>query len=324
MPKIPPFVITPYLFKLSQDISWHLGSISGAKLGTESIVLRRINNIRTIQASLAIEGNTLDIEQISAIFEGKRVLGPKKDIDEAKNAIEVYRRIAKFNPLSMTDFLKAHKIMMKALVSENGQFRAGNVGIFKGSQVVHMAPPARRVPKLMDDLFDFIKNETTVPWLIKACIFHYELEFIHPFSDGNGRMGRLWQHILLMKENPLFAHIPVETLIKKNQADYYAVLADCDQAGESTKFIEFSLEQILAALKGFQSENARNLVNSPKSRLEYARTKILKKRFSRKDYILLHENISTATASRDLVIGIKMAILEKSGEKNQARYRFLV
>jgi Fic family protein len=322
MTKTPPFKITTDILMLSQKISWELGKIAGSKREGTAVILRRINNVKTIQASLAIEGNTLSTEQITAIFEGKRVVGPKRDIEEAKNALNVYAQISSYDPLSMADFLRAHADMMNGLIADCGKLRVGNVGVFDGSNVIHMAPPAKMVERLMGDLFTFVNRNSDLPWLIKACIFHYELEFIHPFSDGNGRMGRLWQHLLLMREDAIFASIPVETLVRKNQKEYYAILGQCDKEGESTKFIIFSLEQILAALVAFQAESFWP-ESSPKWRLDFASIKLGSQWFSRADYLQIHKDISTATASRDLLYGLKNNTLKQTGLKNQARYSFL-
>jgi len=317
----PPFDITAEILALTQQISRELGKIAGSRKGSAAIILRRINNIKTIQASLAIEGNTLSVEQITAILEGRRVIGPKRDIEEAKNALEVYGQLSSFDPLFCKDLLKAHSIMMRGLIDDGGKFRSSGVGVFAGGVVVHMAPPAKRVPRLIDDLFAFINRNDDLPWIIKACIFHYELEFIHPFSDGNGRIGRLWQHLLLMREDPIFEYIAVETLIRENQKEYYSVLGQCDKEGKSTQFIVFSLEQILAALSSFQAQTA-HIVEGPKERLAFARFKLGTTWFSRKDYLDLHETISTATASRDLAYAAKHKMLKQEGSRNKTRYRF--
>ncbi|MGH7249686.1 MAG: Fic family protein [Minisyncoccia bacterium] len=321
MTKLPPFDITAEILALSQRISRELGKITGSKKDNAAVILRRINSIKTIQASLAIEGNTLDVEQISAILEGKRVIGPKRDIEEAKNALEVYGQLTRLNPLHMDDLLRAHGTMMRGLIEECGSFRSKGVGVFDGSRVVHMAPSAKMVPKLMEKLFAFISANLDLPWLIKACVFHYELEFIHPFSDGNGRIGRLWQHLLLIREDPIFEYVPVETLVRENQKEYYAVLGQCDKEGSSTKFIVFSLEQILAALISFQAQTVR-VTQGPKERLAFARFKLGSEKFSRKDYLLIHDDVSTATASRDLEYGVKHNLLEMEGKRNQAQYAF--
>jgi hypothetical protein len=321
MKKEPPFKITNRILELLQDISHELGILAGAKLDLAPITLRRNNQIKTIQSSLAIEGNTLSIDQITSIMEGKRVLAPKKDIIEVNNAITLYNNLAQFNPLLINSLLKAHKLLMQDLIPDNGSWRNSGVGIFKGNKIAHLAPQASRLPLLMLNLFKFIKQNNNIPWLIKACVFHYELEFIHPFSDGNGRMGRLWQQLLLMKANAIFEYIPVEALIKDNQNLYYEVLAQCDKQGESTMFIEFMGAQILESLKLY-TKNTKTQVNTPELRLKFAQTRLKQDCFSRKDYLLIHKDISTSTASRDLHTGIKQGILICSGDKNQTYYSF--
>lgn len=318
----PPFVITPKIFSLSQEISHILGTLEGARLNITPIKLRKENNIKTIQASLSIEGNTLSLAQVSHIFEGKPVIGPQKDILEVQNAIKTYSFFDELNPLSIKDLLRAHKLLMIELIEEAGQWRSKGVGIFKGSQIKHMPPQAKRVPTLMEDLFRFLKNDKETPWFLKACIFHYELEFIHPFSDGNGRMGRLWQQLLLTKENPIFRYITVEELIKARQGEYYSVLAECDQEGASTKFIEFSLKLILEALQRYRSVTTPT-VHDSRSRLDYAKDKLSGTWFSRKDYLDVFNDVSTSTASRDLLFGVKEGVLKNRSEKNQTRYYYL-
>jgi len=322
MSYVPPFNITSLILNLVKDISHALGRLSGEKLDITPIKLRRMHNIQTIQASLAIEGNTLGIEKITHIFDGKRVIGPEKDILEVNNAIKVYGRLSQVNPLAPEDLLNAHKILMQDLTPQNGEWRMGGVGVLKGNEVVHMAPPAGRVPELMGNLFNFLNENSGITWLLKACIFHYELEFIHPFTDGNGRMGRLWQQLLLMKEDPIFEFIPVEVLIKESQQAYYEVLSQCDHLGHSTPFIEFSLHTILAALKNYYA-TVQPTINDSYTRLLYAKEKLLQGSFSRKAYLSLHKDISPATASRDLLQGLKEKMLGKKGEKNQTFYYFL-
>jgi Fic family protein len=318
---IPPFKITPAIFSKSQGISRELGVLLGQKIANAPFKLRKTNNIKTIQASLAIEGNTLTLDQVTDLFEGKRVVGPAKDILETKNALKVYEDLKAFDPLMVDDLLKAHGLLMSDLVFENGQWRTGNVGVFKGQEIAHMAPPAKRVSALMDDLFHFIKENQDVSWLLKACIFHYEFEFIHPFSDGNGRMGRLWQQLLLMKEDPVFEFIPIEVAIKNNQNAYYDALGEADALGESTPFIEFSLEMIYQALVDYK-KTANPQPMDAFARLTYARALLPQDGFSRKDYLLVHKDMSTATASRDLTFGIQQGLLSAVGNKNQIRYFF--
>lgn len=250
----PPFQITSLILNQVATISRELEILADAQLRAISVELRRQSVIRTIQSSLAIEGNTLSVEKVSDIFDGKKVLGPIKDIQEVRNAVELYGMINEFDALSILDLKKAHGILMKGLVDQYGMWRTRGVGIFKGEEAIHMAPSAKIVPELMDNLFEFIQKDKETSWLIKACVFHYEFEFIHPFADGNGRMGRLWQQLLLMKEDPIFQAVTVESLIRKNQQQYYDVLAACDKAADSTLFIEFSLECILEALRDFKKD----------------------------------------------------------------------
>lgn len=317
----PPFQITSKILKLSQEIFRELGILSGAKLDIAPIRLRRKNSIRTIQASLSIEGNTLNLEQVTDIFDGKRVKGEPRDILEVKNAIELYRDLKKLNPVSQNDLLKAHNILMSNLVTSAGKYRISGVGIFKGKEVAHVPPSAKQVTGLMADLFRFLKEEREISWLIKACIFHYELEFIHPFEDGNGRIGRLWQQLLLIREDAVFEYITVEELIKDNQDEYYHVLSECDKVGSSTLFIEFSLDKVLGALQSYNKATTLSITDAS-SRLQYAVSKLDKKWFSRKDYQEIHRDISSSTASRDLHFGVVHKILHQKGEKNQVVYQY--
>lgn len=317
----PPYELTQEILQYTAKIAHELGMLEGAKLVPFSVELRRSNKIKTIQSSLAIKGNTLSVEQITAILDGAPVLGPRSDILEVQNALKVYDDLKSYNAQSVTQLKKAHKLLMRELIEDNGKWREKGVGVFKGKAVSHMVPPAKRVPQLMTDLFSYLKEDKKTPWLIKACVFHYELEFIHPFSDGNGRMGRLWQQLLLMKENPIFEFLSVEGLIKENQKEYYQVLEQCDEAGDSTVFIEFSLEIILMALQEYTA-HALSPINTPSQRLAHAKHKLDKKWFSRKQYIEVLKDISTATASRDLDHGLTENILEKQGARNQVKYRF--
>jgi Fic family protein len=320
---IPPFNITGTIIQLSEAIAFELGRLSGEKMIVPKLSLRKSNQIKTIQASLAIEGNTLNLNQVTDLLEGKRVLGPAKDILEIKNAGELYANIARINPLDINDLLKAHGVLMNNLICVPGCFRSGNVGIFNGSKVTHVAPSAKRVYVLIEDLFDYIRSTTDYSWLIKSCVFHYEFEFIHPFEDGNGRIGRLWQQLLLMKYHPLFECVPIEVIIKEQQQDYYSALSQSDRMGDSTAFIEFMLKIIHQALK----EYGQDIGRSPKdveSRLSYAKEFIQKEAFSRKEYMDIHRDISQATASRDLLFGVEHNLLLKSGRKNQTLYNWAI
>lgn len=244
----PPFKITSKAINLISQISEKIGEISTLENTERTVQLRKKNRIRTIHSSLAIENNSLTIEQITAIIEGKRVLGPPNEIQEVKNAVQAYELLLSLNPYKQNDLLKAHQLMMNDLVKNSGKYRKGGVGIFDGKEVVHVAPPADRVPFLMSDLFDWLKGTDVHP-LIKSCVFHYEFEFIHPFEDGNGRMGRLWQTVILTEWKPIFAWLPIETLIKENQKLYYKALGISDSNADSTEFIEFMLSIILKTIK---------------------------------------------------------------------------
>ncbi|WP_064428815.1 Fic family protein [Rickettsia sp. Tenjiku01] len=315
----PSFQITNKILELSQDISYELGILAGSKLYSQPI---KNNQIKTIHSSLAIEGNSLSVEQITDIINGKRVLAPEKDIVEVKNAIKLYNNLTIFNPFKIESLLKAHEILMQGLVEDNGKWRKGNAAIFKGTEIIYFAPTARRVSLLMQDLFEFIAQDKQISGIVKACIFHYEFEFIHPFSDGNGRIGRLWQQLLLMQANKIFEYISVESLIRNNQSEYYSVLSKCDKLGESTLFIEFMLDKIVAALRLY-SNNITYEANTPLSRMEFAKVNLIDQWFSRKDYITVHKNISTATASRDLLYGLERKLLISTGDKNQTYYKFV-
>lgn len=239
----PPFIITNKIVDLIANISELIGHISVTNGLSNNPKLRRANRIKTIQASLAIENNSLSLEQVTAILNGKRILGKPVEIKEVKNAYEAYEHLLTYDPYKIEDLLKAHKILMADLVNNYGAFRNSGVGIFNGKQVVHMAPPANIVPELIRNLIDWYKNSTVHP-LIKSAVFHYEFEFIHPFADGNGRMGRLWHTLLLTKWKSILAWVPVETLVKERQEEYYTVLGIADKNADSTCFIEFMLQAL--------------------------------------------------------------------------------
>lgn len=244
----PPYSINPAILSLVAEIAAEVGRL-GALAGSGSVPkLRRENRIRSIHASLAIENNTLTLDQVTSVIAGKRVLGPQREIQEVKNAFAAYEAMTSWKPSALKDLLAAHRLMLKGLADEAGKFRTRSVGIAKGKRIVHLAPPASRVPGLMKDLLGWLKRTDAHP-LIAGCVFHYELEFIHPFADGNGRMGRLWQTLILSQWKPLFAFLPVETVIRDQQAEYYKILAACDKAGNSTAFIEFLLSALVVALR---------------------------------------------------------------------------
>ena len=313
----PPYDITPQILKLISSISEKIGEVNANYLNKQSPQLRKENRIKTIHSSLQIEGNTLTEEQITALLENKRVVGPRKDVIEVLNAIKVYDRLDSYKFSSEKSFLSAHQVLMHGLVEDAGKYRNKGVGIVKGSKVEHVAPPYELVPFLMNDLFDYIKDSNELT-LIKSCVFHYELEFIHPFIDGNGRMGRLWQTLILMDEYPVFEFLPFETLINANQKGYYKSLALSDNSGKSTIFIEYMLGVIDRSLESLLNYNNRILKDI--DRLEYFISLGIKE-FTRKDYMNVFKDLSTATASRDLKKGIDLNYFRSEGEKNKTKYK---
>ncbi len=312
----PPYDITKRILKLISSISEKIGEVNANYLSKQSPQLRKQNRIKTIHSSLQIEGNTLSEEQITALIENKRVIGPEKDVLEVLNAIKVYEKLEEFKFSSDKSFLKAHFQLMNGLIESAGKYRKQGVGIVKGTKVEHIAPPFENVPYLMKDLFEYL-NDVEELTLIKSCVFHYEMEFIHPFLDGNGRMGRLWQTLILMTEYPFFEFLPFETLISKTQDEYYESLALSDQSGKSTYFIEYMLEVIDKSLENLLSYNNRILKDI--DRLEYF-SKLGIKEFNRKDYMNIFKDLSSATASRDLKKGIEMNLFESIGNHNKTKY----
>ncbi len=315
----PPHTITENIVQLIASISEKLGEISATHLYKPPTELRKKNRIKTIQSSLEIEGNTLTEEQIMSLLNNERILAPKKDIVEVQNAIKVYEQLRRFNPNKLTDLEKAHGLLMQGLIQEAGKPRLKNVGIVKDKKVEHIAPSGSMVRGLMNDLFNYLKTDKDIT-LIKSCVFHYELEFIHPFLDGNGRMGRLWQTLLLMQQYPVFEYLPVELLIKENQKAYYKALSKSDKAGNSTPFIEFMLNIILQALKDLLQ--TQNRILTVKDRINLFKDKAGKSLFSRKDYLNHFKKIAQATASRDLKWAVEQKILLKFGKNRLTKYKY--
>lgn len=315
----PPYNLTDKIMHLVASISEKIGAINANHLYKPSTELRKKNRIKTIQATLMIEGNTMTEDQITAILENKRVIAPQKDILEVQNAIKVYQQLNSFNPYKLKDLELAHQILMSDLINEAGKLRSSNVGIIKGSKVEHIAPSGDIVRGLMNDLFAYLKKDKDLI-LIKSCVFHYEFEFIHPFIDGNGRMGRLWQTLILMQQYPVFEFLPIESLIKQKQAEYYAKLSLSDKLGNSTPFIEFMLQIITDALNQLLQTQNKNL--SQEDRIYLFKEKIGAKHFSRKEYLHHFKNISAPTASRDLKWALNEGILIKNGEQRLTQYAF--
>lgn len=262
----PPFHTTDRITNLVAAISEQIGRIKVLSHGNLNPHLRKENRIRTIHSSLAIEQNSLSLEQVTAIVDGKRVLGNPNEIREVRNAYDTYNMMLSLDPYAVKDLLKAHRMMMEGLIPENGRFRSGGVGVFAGDVVVHMAPPARLVPGEIQDLFEWYKTSEMHP-LIRSSIFHYEFEFIHPFADGNGRMGRMWHSLLLGKWNEIFYWLPMEKLIRSRQQEYYNALGASNRESDSSAFVELMLEIILDTLRettvvGNAEESTKAAANS--------------------------------------------------------------
>ena len=246
--KKPPFEITNSMIGQVAEIAELVGQLTAFSTLSTSPTLRRANRIRTIHGSLAIEQNTLSLEQVTAVLNGKHVFAPPKDIAEVKNAFEIYERLEELDPYSVEDLLTAHGIMTRGLIEESGVFRTRPVGVVDSEgRVLHLGTLPQYVPELVMELLEWVKT-SQVHMLIRSCVFHYELELIHPFADGNGRVGRLWHTLLLSKWNPAFAWLPVESIIHDRQQAYYEAINASNNAGESTVFIEFMLSAIHAAL----------------------------------------------------------------------------
>lgn len=314
----PPYDITPKVLELLSSVSEKLGFITATHLEAPKAELRKQNRIKTIQASLEIEGNTLTIDQVTAIIENKRVLAPEKDILEVQNAMNVYDQFEKWKAFTQASFMDAHAMLMRGLIEKPGKLRTTSVGIAKGSSVTHVAPPPGLVKGHLNDLFSYLQKDKD-PILIKSCVFHYELEFIHPFTDGNGRMGRLWQNVILAGQYPVFAYLPVESIIKRKQSEYYKALSDSDKVGNCTTFIEFILNVVDEALGELVLTQRQSL--SVAERIDLFIKRHPDGTFTRKEYLQMFKNISAPTASRDLKEGVAKKLLEKKGDKNVTKYR---
>ncbi|BAW21187.1 TPA: Fic family protein [Pseudomonas aeruginosa] len=263
----PPLTLTPQMLALVAEISEQVGRLTAQRSDALTPQLRRGNRIRTIQASLAIENNTLSVEQVTAVLDGKRVLGLPREIQEVRNAFAAYDAMPGWQPQRQADLLAAHGLLMRGLIDDAGRYRQGGVGIYREGRLLHMAPPASRVASLMQDLLRWLGASDWHP-LIASCVFHYEFEFIHPFADGNGRMGRLWQTLILSRWRPVLAYLPVETVICDQQEAYYAALAAADQAAEAMPFVEFMLAALRQALvEAGQSDQVNDQVSDQVARL---------------------------------------------------------
>ncbi len=300
----PPYTITPLILQRVADIVELLSRWQVAGDNILSPQLRRNNRIRTIQASLAIENNTLSIEQVTAVLEGKAVLGLPREIQEVRNAFSAYEQLPNWQAHSTTDLLTAQSLLMAGLVDDPGCFRSKGVGIYNDQSLVHMAPPASRVAALMADLLNWLASAPVHP-LIASCVFHYEFEFIHPFADGNGRMGRLWQTLILSKWQPLLAYLPVESVIRVRQTAYYHALAEADKLADSTPFIEFMLQALIDAM----IEVTKKTSGKPSVKT------------SGKIIALIRDNVSVTIPELAVLIGVSERSIERNLKKLQAEQR---
>lgn len=314
--KQPPFEINERIMTDVIDIAELVGRVSVTDKISMNPTLRRTNRIRTIYSSLAIEQNTLDIEQVTAVLSGKRVIAPPKDIVEVQNAYEIYDNMDKLNPYSIDDLLKAHSIMERGLLNEAGEFRSRPVGVVDGEgNILHFGTLPQYVPKLVQELLEWTEK-SEFHLLIKSCVFHYEFELIHPFADGNGRMGRLWHTLMLSKWNPIFAWLPIEYIIHDNQREYYNAINISNNNGNSTVFIEFMLSVIKQALQESIDGKSKNILS--KNELRWNKIN---------EYLKIHEyilnsdvqnllGVSSATATRILVGFMKDGWLKRIRIKN--------
>ena len=302
--KKPPFEITNPMIGYVAEIAELVGKLSAESSFSVNPTLRRSNRIKTIHGSLAIEQNTLSLEQVTAVLNGKHILAPPKDITEVKNAYEVYEQLGKLDPYSVNDLLTAHGIMTWGLVEESGTFRNRPVGVVDSEgNILHFGTLPQYVPDLVMELLDWVKT-SEVHMLIRSCVFHYELELIHPFADGNGRVGRLWHTLLLSQWNPAFAWLPVESIIHDRQQEYYAAINASNNAGESTAFIAFMLAAIKAAL--IEAISVRDVMSEEKMDKTVLRWNKIQEYLKTHDYIMNADvrtlcDVSSATANRILV-----------------------
>lgn len=320
----PPFEITNQMIDYVAEIAELVGKLSAVSSLSANPTLRRSNRIRTIHGSLAIEQNTLSLEQVTAVLNGKQVLAPPKDIAEVKNAYEIYERLDELDPYSVDDLLTAHGIMTRGLLEESGVFRSRPVGVVDNEgNVLHFGTLPQYVPDLVMELLDWAKT-SEVHILIRSCVFHYELELIHPFADGNGRVGRLWHTLLLSKWNPAFAWLPVESIIHDRQQEYYAAINASNDAGESTVFIEFMLSAIKASL--MEAINTSDEMSDGKMDKSTLRWKKIEAYLRTHDYIMNADvrelcGVSAATANRILASFVEEEKLSKYREGGHWAYQ---
>ena len=322
---VPPYEITNEMINLVSQIMEKIGNLASVKDLKKLPRLRKGNRIKSIHSSLAIENNTLSYQEVTAVLDGKKVIAPPNDIIAVQNAFSCYEKLESIDPYSVDCLLNIHNIMMSGLVNQCGKIRTTNVGVFDNDgNIVHSAPPAELVPEFLTQLFNWLKTSDT-HILIKSSIFHYEFEFLHPFQDGNGRMGRLWQTALLGKFNPLFYWLPIENLINENQEEYYEALAQSTSNGKSNVFIIFMLNIIKNSLDNLHTdtENFSNHINKEISALlkvmrNYPQSaQELMNKLGLKSRVGFRNNYLNPALEAGL---IKMTIPEKPTSKNQMYY----
>ena len=321
----PPFKITNEILNFVYEIGELVGKISAEKEFEKNLTLRRENRIKTIYSSLAIEQNTLTLEQVTDVINGKRVLAPPKDIKEVQNAYEIYERLEELNENSVKDLLLAHKIMTSELIKESGRFRSKNAGVYQGDKLIHMGTLPEYIPELINNLFLWLKKSEEHP-LIKAAVFHYEFEFIHPFQDGNGRIGRLWHSLILSKWKKFFAWLPIESLVQKCQKEYYIAINNSNRDGESTEFILFMLKIIKETLiELIEIQKSTDKATDKATDKNKEKIKLLIEYLGQNNSINNKEaqnllDISESAAKRFLNKLVKENILEAVGEYKARKY----
>lgn len=310
--KKPPFEITNYILDAIAELAELVGQVTVTHGLSVNPTLRRTNRIRTIYSSLAIEQNTLSLEQVTAVLNGKHVIAPPKDITEVKNAYEIYDMLDSLNPYAVDDLLKAHAVMTRGLVEESGCFRSGPVGVVdKQGNVLHFGTLPAYVPNLVYELFDWVQN-SNIHMLIKSCVFHYEFELIHPFADGNGRIGRLWHTLLLSNWKPMFAWLPVESIIHDRQDEYYRAINKSNAEGESTVFIEFMLSAIKDALvEAVETTDITQNMTDNELRLFKIEQYLQKNQYITNSVVQQMFSVSAATANRILAKAVDAGFLQK-------------
>jgi len=327
--EIPTYTVTPKTLDLTAKIAEIVGELQGSGEYARNLRLRKANRLRSIQSSAAIEGNTLTLNQVTDIINGKRVLAKPTEIQEIKNAYEAYKHLLEFDPYSEKDFLRAHKYMTEQLIDSSGHFRSAGVGVFDGDALIHAGANQKFVPKLIADLFTWAKTTDLHP-LIKSSIVHFEIEFIHPFMDGNGRIGRLWQTLILSEWNELFAWLPIETVVHENQQGYYDALVISGNSADSGIFIEFMLDAIYQALNELPVHKVTDIfpdINTDKlskSELEFLEqiAGYLERNGEITNYrAQLLTNKSPASVKKYLVKFSHMGLLEAFGENKGRKYR---